>query len=86
MINEKFIGKEGECWETYMRRCIAKMIGECDEVHFLPDWMSSRGARIKYLIARTLGLKIVFVEPTEYGEQIPAQQTELSLMSRKLLS
>lgn len=46
-------------WEVIMRVCIARMM-DCDEVHMLPCWRKSRGARLERNLALRLGMTIVY--------------------------
>lgn len=47
-------------WETAMKKCIAAMV-TCDEVHFLPCWVDSRGAKLEHDIAKQLKIPILYV-------------------------
>jgi Domain of unknown function (DUF4406) len=46
-------------WDHAIKADIKKML-ECDEVHLLPDWQESRGARLERDIALRLGMKVVY--------------------------
>ena len=46
-------------WEDYMRDDISALM-KCDAIYMLNDWGQSRGARIEYVIAKELGLEIIF--------------------------
>lgn len=48
----------GWTWRDYMRAAITKLI-TCDEVHFLPNWKASKGARLENQIAKCLHLRRV---------------------------
>jgi len=61
LINEKLIPKG--TWNQYMRNDIAILI-ICDEIHMLPDWKDSKGAKIEHQLALDLGIKIVYVTDT----------------------
>lgn len=50
----------GDDWPTAMKKCIKAML-DCDEVHLLPDWTDSTGARLEALIARNLSMEVVEV-------------------------
>ena len=50
---------ENAPWEDIMKVCIVKML-ECNEVHMLPCWKSSRGARMERNLAIRLGMPIVY--------------------------
>lgn len=45
-------------WLPCMRRDIAELV-KCDGVALLPDWRSSRGARLEHYITEGLGLVVV---------------------------
>ena len=53
-------------WNKAMRMCIAKLT-ECDAIALIPDWISSKGAKIEYDIAKQLG--IPDFRATFYGMQ-----------------
>ena len=40
-------------WDKAMRMCIAKLT-QCDAIVLIPDWISSKGAKIEYEIAKQL--------------------------------
>lgn len=44
-------------WAEYMRTNIPALCS-CDEIYMLKDWWRSRGARVEWLLARVLGLKV----------------------------
>ena len=44
-------------WGYAMRQCIASMM-TCDGVARLPDWRSSRGARVETELARGIGMEV----------------------------
>jgi hypothetical protein len=44
-------------WIDYMRADIPWLL-ICDEIHMLPGWLFSRGARIEILLALLVGIKI----------------------------
>jgi hypothetical protein len=46
-------------YQQYMINDISTMI-RCDEVHFLPDWKDSKGAKIEHQLCLDLGIKIVY--------------------------
>ena len=53
---KKEYNKIGE-WAWFMRRCISEL-AKCDAILMLPDWMSSRGARVERDLADDLKLTI----------------------------
>ena len=47
-----------------LKRIMAYLLGhlcECESIALLPGWWRSGGARIEWLLARYLGLKIVYL-------------------------
>lgn len=50
-------------WEEAMKLCLIALL-QCDEVHFLPCWTDSPGARIERNIALNLRMMIVDYEPS----------------------
>ena len=50
---------ESKTWEDYISECIPELL-KCDAIYLLRDWGQSKGARIEYVIAKELGLKIIF--------------------------
>lgn len=44
-------------WLDYMRVDIKALV-DCDEIYMLRGWWRSRGARLEWLIARGLGMKV----------------------------
>jgi Asp-tRNA(Asn)/Glu-tRNA(Gln) amidotransferase A subunit family amidase len=46
-------------WESYMRACI-KSLCDCSAIYMLSNWQKSRGAKIEWELASTLGLQILF--------------------------
>ena len=49
----------GETWEYYMRSDIKKLM-ECNAIYMLKGWWKSRGARLEWLIARSLKFKVIY--------------------------
>jgi hypothetical protein len=47
-------------WVAYMRVCIAALT-EADEIVMLPGWVWSRGARVEWLVARVLKIKVRYL-------------------------
>lgn len=46
-------------WADFMRKDLAAML-TCDVVQLLPGWRKSKGARIERLVARWLGLEVIY--------------------------
>lgn len=42
-------------WNPAMRKCIGALM-ECDAIVLLPDWISSRGAKIEYEISKFINI------------------------------
>lgn len=47
----------GSSWLDYMRVDIKALV-DCDEIYMLRGWWRSRGARLEWVIARGLGMKV----------------------------
>lgn len=47
-------------YDEYMRIGLKKLL-DCNEIHMLPDWKDSNGAKIEYKLAVDLKMKIVYV-------------------------
>lgn len=43
-------------WEAYMKECIKALCG-CTDIYMLKNWHESRGAKMEYHIALTLGIE-----------------------------
>lgn len=54
---ENDAGSAGKSWEFYMRLALKSLL-ECDEIHMLPGWRASRGAKIEWFVADTLSMTI----------------------------
>ncbi len=52
---------DGWTWADYMRRDLP-MLAQADEVHVLPGWHHSRGARLEVHVAHALGMPVREVE------------------------
>lgn len=48
-----------ENWNVAMQKAIT-LLNMSDAVYFLPDWEDSKGAKLEFMLAQTLGLSIVF--------------------------
>jgi len=57
---ENFGGRTDLPRSSYMRADVAALI-ECDAIGLLPGWEDSRGAKVEYLLAREMGLKVIDV-------------------------
>lgn len=57
LINQAILGQG--TWQDYMKNDLAVLL-TCDEIHMLPDWKDSRGAKIEHQLALDLGIKIVY--------------------------
>lgn len=64
------IESPGTTWTEYMVKDIEALLG-CEAIFMLRNWGESKGARVEYAIAQSLGLKIWH----EY-EMINAQNTQ----------
>lgn len=44
-------------WAFYMRLALRSLL-ECDEIHLLPGWSTSRGANIERFVAWSIGMTV----------------------------
>lgn len=44
-------------WKSYMRECIKELV-DCDEIYMLKNWADSHGAKLEYIVAHEIGIKI----------------------------
>ena len=51
------LGKDAT-WQQYMKFDLY-LLGLCDAIYMLDNWIESRGARIERMFAKTKGLKII---------------------------
>jgi len=61
--------KDDAPWETHMKADLKIML-DCDEVHMLPGWEKSKGAKIELRVAKDMGMTIVHVPSTDSKVQI----------------
>ena len=61
LINKELIESGKGTYSQYLKNDIAVML-ICDEVHFLPDWQDSNGARLEHHIAEKLEMTIIYSE------------------------
>lgn len=45
-------------WEQAMHKCLMALL-DCQAIYILPDWLTSRGARLEITIAHALGLDLI---------------------------
>lgn len=65
-VTDNEFGDGLECvhhtWICAMRYDIVAMMQECDKIALLPNWYSSRGARVEYTLATGLGFEVGTVD------------------------
>lgn len=49
----------GSDWTEYMKVCIDVLI-TCDEIHMLPNWKDSKGAKLEHTIAQAFDIHILY--------------------------
>jgi len=68
---ENFGGRTDLPRERYLREDVAQLV-RCDAIALLPGWETSRGAKLEYLLARELGLKVIDVATLQPLARAPA--------------
>ena len=58
VINPTVIVPEETTWKEAMRTCLRELLS-VDAVAIQPDWFNSAGARVEYMVANALRLKII---------------------------
>lgn len=58
-VNPFNIPCENKTWQGYMRADVAELV-KCDRIYMLRGWWHSKGAIVELLIAKVLGMKIMF--------------------------
>jgi len=58
VVNPLKIVSQNETWEKQMLLCVALLFG-CNAMYMLPDWQSSKGAKIERFIAETVGMQFI---------------------------
>lgn len=56
--NKEYMSKK-EIWCHYMRICIPELL-KCKKIYMLKFWWLSKGAVIEYIIAKIMGLDIIY--------------------------
>lgn len=54
------ISPQGE-YGDYLREAL-KMLLSAEAIYMLPGWRASNGARVEYMIARAIGMKVMYGE------------------------
>jgi hypothetical protein len=57
--------QEGLTWAEYMKQDIPFLL-ECDAIYLLPNWRDSKGARLEWYIAASLGMQVTFAQSEEW--------------------
>lgn len=57
----KVTEQESLTWEQYMKQGIPLLL-KCNAIYLLPDWRTSRGARLEKSIAVELGLMVIYAK------------------------
>lgn len=50
---------DGSPWRVYMRECLRGEL-DADKVLMLKGWRRSRGARVEWILAKLLGIKVIY--------------------------
>ena len=56
LFNDEFNGS----WDLAMRVCLAELVSKCNCIFMLKDWKKSSGARLEYIIAKSLGMDVIY--------------------------
>lgn len=51
-------------YKEYMETAIATLF-RCDSIYFLPGWKNSKGARLEYRTAKTVGIQRIYISGEE---------------------
>jgi len=54
----KLVSKHLNNWGEEMKICIANLM-ECNAIYLIPDWAESKGAKLEYGLANTLGYLLI---------------------------
>jgi len=73
---ENFGGRTDLPRERYLREDVAQLV-RCDAIALLPGWENSRGAKLEYLLARELGLKIIDIATLQPLARAPRPAVDL---------
>ena len=63
-------------WETYLRRDLILLAGQCDKIVLLPGWEDSKGASLERYVGEQLGMTLVYPDGTVVRPK-PAGQANL---------
>lgn len=55
----KITGDNGLTWRECMCDCLEALF-YCDAIYMQPDWGASKGARVEYVVARELDLRVLY--------------------------
>lgn len=57
----------GRTYKWYIDRGL-NLLKDCDAIYLLPGWGSSKGTRLEYTYALTVGMPIIIIEDGEWVE------------------
>jgi hypothetical protein len=60
------VSDDGHAAACYLRSALRSMLG-CDEIHLLPGWEASVGARLELSVAAAVGMRVSFAESVGGG-------------------
>ncbi|MDO9255436.1 MAG: DUF4406 domain-containing protein [Bacteroidales bacterium] len=60
VVNPTVLVPEATTWQEAMRICLRELLS-VDAVAVQPDWYDSEGARVEYMVANALKLKMIHI-------------------------
>lgn len=77
-------GDYGNTWEFYMRDCIKKLC-DCTHIYMLDGFEYSRGAVAELMVAKWLGIEVMFESNNINWGMVRVTQSKLTLGTEEIL-
>lgn len=77
-------GDYGNTWELYMRECIKKLC-DCTHIYMLDGFEYSRGAVAELIVAKWLGIEVMFERNNINWGMVRVTQSKLTLRTEEIL-